>query len=71
MKKIFTILTLAFALATVSFSAKKEAFTFQGHDIQSSDVFSTQEKTKKSRSLFKYTMATYFFVILFINFTQL
>ncbi len=50
MKKIFTILTLAFALATVSFSAKKEAFTFQGHDIQSSDVFSTQEKTKKSNS---------------------
>ena len=50
MKKIFTILALVFALTTVSFSAKKEAFTFQGHDVESSDVFSTQEKTKKGNS---------------------
>ena len=47
MKKIFTILALTLALTAVSFSAKtdtKKVFTFEGHQVQSADVFSVQEK---------------------------
>ena len=47
MKKIFTILALTLALTAVSFSAKtdtKKVFTFEGHQVESTDVFSIQEK---------------------------
>jgi hypothetical protein len=46
MKKIFTILALTLALTAVSFSAKtdtKKVFTFEGHQVESTDVFSIQE----------------------------
>lgn len=48
MKKNFTILALTLALTAVSFSAKtdtKKVFTFQGHQVESADVFLYKKKT--------------------------